>query len=244
MPITRRDKYKLRLKKSLPKHWQRTKRTEAEKFPEMAIEDRKRLALAREKDRTADWDYFGMSTLDVEKFLDAKLTDIIMERLRNRKSEKTVSVLDLGCGNGRALFELKRSFGEGIRTVGMVIEKSPNADYAGVDRLMKGPITEIIPRESFDVIYSALGSVFHSRLPRTALENVVKWLKPGGTAILHLFRSTADDRIKLNEVVTVLRQNGIVKPELEEIEVMWPDRKTFDRIWILKFKKPKIHLPD
>ncbi len=74
----------------------------------------------------------------------------LVARILVRK--KTVRILDVGCGNGNALAELKQLFGEKVYTLG--IDLIPPDTKENVDEFLEGDIHEVpIPHEC-DLILS------------------------------------------------------------------------------------------
>lgn len=95
---------------------------------------------------------------------------------------KNITVLDIGCGNGRALREIRDTFSCDI--IGLTLENSFKPDfpivYSSADKL---PFSDNI----FDVIVSVHGISWEPNQKKAILE-VVRVLKPGGTAHIYLIK--------------------------------------------------------
>lgn len=94
------------------------------------------------------------------------------------------------------------------------------------------------PHEKYDLIYSYFGAAHHSNLKVTAIEKVIKFLKPGGIAAIDLgvasgIKAEKIDKTTLKEIRTLFAQNGIRKA-------------TFGKragITYVRFQKPFSKLP-
>lgn len=164
-----------------------------------------------ELDRESRWGYFRTSLSNVENNLQFSITGWIESRIKNHTPQNPLKILDLGCGAGTVLGELKQIFGDRIRTVGQVLEKSPGEKYQGIDRIAEGPFPQKRLHESFDIIFSHMGSIDYSRLPLQAIEETAKLLKHGGIAIVGL---EANSPLSERAIKTILMQNGIKNPEI------------------------------
>ncbi len=231
MVVPRRRKRQRKAK--LPEEWRRIGRPEWERHPKLLSGARAARKMIVEGDLKGDWHDFRTPLGKVEWELGVSISDIVRTKIRKGaySTAKPVRVLDLGCGAGTALQALKDKFKERIRTVGLVMEKTPGEKYAGVDRLVVGEINEARVRERFDVIYCRTGATTYTWLGATALERVIRWLKPGGRAALEI-----NPYLKKNvmpEMRSILMVNGIRKYEFRET----------DAGTILLFEKPAKRLP-
>jgi len=217
------------LKRKLPKGWARIGRPETKRSPERAEIEEIMAGEHRKKDKAGRWLYFTTPIWGVEEGLGARFSPIIRQAIRRNRSGKA-TVLDLGCGAGSALQDLKRQFGGSVKTVGQVLERTPGEKYGGVDRLIEGEITKIVPRESFDLIYSYSGSVRGTRLKQSTVEKVVGWLRPGGTAVIDIGLLGIIGEAEIDEIKTTLKVNGI-------------KRWRFTKKGALAFRKPATGLP-
>lgn len=273
MPISKKKIKKEQRRKKLPARWQRTFRPETVKHPDLEREERLSVDHNRKSDRKFSYAWGSSSLEKVQKELKFDISAHIKTAFASARftSSQPFKVIELGCGKGLALRSLKQQFGDRIKTVGLVLEKTPGFEYEGIDKLHTGELRYLNPHEKYDFIYSEAGSIFNSAVKRTAIEKVIELLKPGGTAVVdvfglanalyqvdpkmlreHLSRTTGksqnpksvDAMFKfyeegfgkmpnvLNEILTVLRQNGI-RPE----KVFSP------RIGVISFIKPKPRLP-
>jgi ubiquinone/menaquinone biosynthesis C-methylase UbiE len=87
-------------------------------------------------DRYKHWTSFYTKIIDIERTIGFPIRTIINKRIVNFSEKKPFKVLDLGCGGGVALGQLKTQFGAKIKTVGLVLEKTPGEKYKHVDRLL------------------------------------------------------------------------------------------------------------
>jgi len=216
--------------------WARIKRPEAKRKPIRAKVASDASELYKRMDLKGSWFIFGWSLKEVELGLDVGISAITKKGVRGLKKGEKYSVLDAGCGPGSALGDLKKSFGNRVRTVGLALKKTPGESYCGVDRLIEGRLTKVEPREKFNLIYSYSGAHFFEELNLTAVEKTINWLKPGGIAVINIDISNRGipvsevSQIK-KEIKTVLKANGIKRWELKKDKV-------------LIFKKPKRKIPN
>ena len=121
------------------------------------------------------------------KLVDLNLTspDLAISLDKQLKEEfgvKGVSFLDIGCGDGRLIFQMRKLGWEvsGIEYSDVYVNKC--ADY-NLDVQMGGVREDLFPVESFDVIY--LGDVIeHLTSPLDTVNILKKFLKPEGILIL------------------------------------------------------------
>lgn len=104
-------------------------------------------------------------------------------------SKKRVTVADIGCGQGKALHEVKNKYGSKVLVIGF--ELIPLITHAGLDRLVVGNFEENALsqdlEESIDLVVS--DQVFRYFLEPFGkpYEKVVRMLTPGGTAMIDVF---------------------------------------------------------
>ncbi len=134
----KRAKKKARKKALRGIGWQRLGKPEAERRPGKARIKRENVEKLREWDRARKWPCFGDGLREVERNLGVRISEIVKKRVSALPKGKKLSVMEAGCGPGKALEKLKQLFGERVRTVGLVLEKSPGEAYKGVDRLVEG----------------------------------------------------------------------------------------------------------
>lgn len=132
------------------------------------------------------WSYYRTPLKSVEKILQTPIKWEILSKVRSRKNpNEPVRVLDLGCGYGTALVELKKKMGRNIHTTGFTIEKNEEATYKGIDQL----ITKKIGKEHanrFDYIFSSFGTIYHTEALKAWLKRTHLLLREGGKAVLLL----------------------------------------------------------
>ncbi|VVB75768.1 Uncharacterised protein [uncultured archaeon] len=180
-----------------------------------AIRWRMKLSESLQKDRKGSWNYFGAPLSTIENQLNFRIRKEIKQRLTRAENGKKVMVLDYGCGNARALSELKAEFGGRIFTTGTILKK-PNPKelektktplfHDAVDRIIEGDfLTTRVPGK-YDLIFSHYGPAIHGQAPVSAIEKAITMLKPGGVAAIHFLKSHLGFGEELN---AMLIQNGI-----------------------------------
>jgi len=240
MPVEKKAK-----EDKLPDYWERIGRAEEAKHPGRLEKELNLLKAFKKGDREAKWNFFDTSIETLEKDLGAGIQGYISDRIHRHSKENPFKVLDLGCGNAKALRQLKDRFKDRINVVGYNLAEPEDVSFEDLDRHLTGEITSVNPHEGYDLIYSRKGAFNHTHLPITTLEKVVKWMKPGGIAILqrdnlNLERKSSqvgrEEKMReYNEIKTSLRRNGI-DPKHAHITGWRKD--------VLVFQKPHRKLPD
>ena len=113
-------------------------------------------------------------------------------RTHSRQLGRPLSILEAGCGQRWTidLSDIEYTLtGVDVDPVALEMRKTKTRD---LDVAILGDLNSVeLPRESFDVVYSCF-VLEHVQRADVALENFVRWLKPGGLLILRLpERSTA-----------------------------------------------------
>jgi SAM-dependent methyltransferase len=152
------------------------------------------------------WVRFGSPLSVVETNLHFGIRDFTRLKIRQLKGRRKYCVMELGCGPGDSLAELKTEFGVNVRTIGLVLKKTSGIKYNGVDKLLEEDIHRLKLKESPDFIYTHFGSLDKTALKRDALEKVIHWLRPGGTAVLHFGETTPE---AMKEIKSTLVMYGI-----------------------------------
>jgi|GEM_PF-2002321 len=168
-----------------------------------------------EKDRKGSWNYFNTPIANVERRLKFGIRREIQERLTGTKNGRKLMVLDDGCGNGRALSELKAEFGNSIFTTGTVLKKPDPAElkktktrlfHHAVDKIIEGDfLTTRVPGK-YDLIFSHFGPAIHGQAPISTIERAITLLRPGGVAVIHFSKSHSGFG---GELSMMLAQNGL-----------------------------------
>ncbi len=115
----------------------------------------------------------------------------ILNLVDPRPGEK---ILELGCGWGGILAEVAQRTGEPHNAHGYTISREQvayNVEHRGLQVEFKNFITEPLPEEAFDKIYS-VGAWEHVRPGdlRPTLDKLYRALKPGGRMVTHFFCGT------------------------------------------------------
>ena len=192
-----------------PEQGQRIARQDATMDSRRRALDDMKIKMAKDLDRGGGWLSFRTPLPIIEHVLGVKIGDRISRAIGSYSQRRPFKVLNVGCGAGTALAELKERFGNKIKTVGAVMEKTPGEKYKGVDRLLVGDIKSANPRERYDLVYSYIGAVIHSGLKTTVLDRIISFLKPGGQAIINIGGPGPLQEPLLNEMRTLLDKKGI-----------------------------------
>lgn len=119
----------------------------------------------------------------IERFRDVASTGRARGFLRQLPADG--AVLDIGCGDGRLLRQLKRLNPKltlhGVELPGPAAERA--AATPGLQLHLGTVDTAHYPEASFDLI-TLVHVIEHLPDPRRALETIVRWLKPGGRLFL------------------------------------------------------------
>ncbi len=105
------------------------------------------------------------------------------------QGERPTRILEIGCGGGANLAELKRRF-PGCHVTGVELRQdAADAARSRVDQVLVGSVLDAgavdFPRESFDLI--VLSHVLeHFAQPEAVLERAKHWLTPGGRLLVAL----------------------------------------------------------
>ncbi len=98
------------------------------------------------------------------------------------KSDKSVEILDLGCGTG-INFDILQNFGK-VKGVDISSEALNFCKKRGITDVYKGDILNLkLPKSSFDAV-TAFDILEHINDDERALKNIYNVLKPGGIAFV------------------------------------------------------------
>ena len=150
----------------------------------------KKLRGAIERDKKKLWGVTSNANLDILYFY---LGDIKKEIEKRIPKDRSLRVMDLGCGGGYALKELAQMFGSKVELTGTGVTKNPEwkTPFAETDKNIKWRIAHAenlaqkFPANHFDLIYSNL-ALSHASDIRKSLMNIKKVLRKGGIAIFNL----------------------------------------------------------
>lgn len=115
----------------------------------------------------------------------ATLLDPFLAALRRRRITpyipKGSSLLDIGCGKGKLLFDIAHLLEKGVGIDQRII----NSVSAGNIRLIGGRVETTLPfaDASFDTV-SLLAVLEHLEHPETVLQEILRVLRPGGAVLL------------------------------------------------------------
>jgi SAM-dependent methyltransferase len=172
-------------------------------------------------DRASGW---GNRQLTGEYgYMPKEVFDSVRDGIRKRTKKKTLSVLDIGGGVGKALFEMK-TLDPNIETTNLTLEEEPL--QLPVDHTVQC-LAERMPDdffERFDVVLSNVSFRYYS-LPHKALQNAVLALSAGGQALLNIQTDSVAQTPTINEYYKPYTTDGnrcsgadaLVKKERERL---------------------------
>ena len=169
---------------------------------------------ARRKDRLREWgldaglDYYS-------SLLRADLGKAVERIIKERGGCR---VLDVGCGGGNFLAELKARFGGAVETHGLSLTRARNP---AIDHRHSGTIENYLFAQKFDLIASS-GGVWHSVNKSAALENICNSLETGGVAFIEIGPYTLSEKIR--PVRAELQKNGFAIEEVktsQRVGIAW-----------------------
>jgi len=134
--------------------------------------------------------YVKASGFGKEGYSKHKREYISFDNIRLRlKKQKSVTILDVGCGDAHSLRKIKKEFGNSIVAVGADVRKPPKDTAYKILKTIDGYVVttaEFLPKEwtnKFDVIYS-MQAIRYTFFPMRAISEIARVLAPGGQAQL------------------------------------------------------------
>lgn len=130
------------------------------------------------------------------KYLDSFEKDSFLKLISNIKGQ---SVLDLGCGTGRVIGELKRE-GAKIKAVDISggILKVAQKKFPDVEFVLADAADLPFESESFDLVVS-LFLIVHIKKLSSVFDEIYRVLKPGGRLILSNINQRKAPKLKLKD---------------------------------------------
>jgi len=141
---------------------------------------------------------FSINSPSIDYFVYLKKKKLIQEFQKNLSSSRKINVLDIGCSNGKDLFVLNDLFPGKANFYCIEISKTAvknakafavkngfeNFEFATED-LLKAPLSEIYPRETFDFIFmEEVSEHFLVRDQIRIFSEIHKILKKGGVLLI------------------------------------------------------------
>jgi len=144
----------------------------------------------------------------------------IQEFINKKLAQKTkVRILDVGAGRGRALYKLKKLFGDKIITSSISLtrpklanKKIKGTDLKAIDEVHIGRIENSKNLGTYDLIVSASGILWSTDVVR-AVKTVYNSLAPQGSAVFNV------DFLQLKTLRRYLQRNRISYNERSKIGV-------------------------
>lgn len=167
-----------------------------------------RYTATRNTQRPVEWFHYGSTIPQATARLNFNLHQFLREHVEKQKGNP-LNVLDLGCGPGVALGEIKSHFGHKVQTTGITLIRDPQASYAGVDRVKVGKFEDASFDQKFDLIYSVDGVTTHTLNKAAAVKKVITLLRPGGLAVLDLNMPIHPGQARWESVQAELNRQGI-----------------------------------
>lgn len=168
-------------------------------------------------------------TIDVAKRLGFDLKSWFKERA---KLGMETGVLEIGCGEGHALDDLKRLGGNHVKTYGIDLEPWTKWHARGIDNYIQGDALKVkFPKADFIFSFYALGYIGH---PNLMVEKIAEALKSGGKAVLHFNTRWGGYQTLLpgaEKYFDGLRQQGITRTPNTRVKVIWFDPQKVWRGW-------------
>lgn len=149
------------------------------------------------------WDYGSDKRYDPNRFAVEK-DNFVRKALVDPEEFEGKLVLDAGCGNGRYSNQARAL---GAEVVGMDISNAVDAACANLADRPEAHIVQAdifnppFRRNTFDRVFS-LGVLMHTGNARKAFWSLIRFMKPGGTISMHLYRQGnriyewVDDRLR------------------------------------------------
>lgn len=164
----------------------------------------------------------------------------LIEKMLNRTNK--LRILDVGCGEGNFLMELKQKFGDKIDANGI-----NTFEYHNDQKLRKSNINVEISdidnfnsEEEFDLIVG-VHSLQYTSNPMSSLKKIYRILKPGGIAMIQPFPVNIADQIQRRKFISYLEDelDFTISTSPYNHEYLIPPTN----IWYgISFQKTKSHL--
>ncbi len=189
-----------------------------------------------------------------------RIGDLVKESKKLLKNKKKIRVLEIGCGYGRALMELKKKLGNKVEIHGVNLE--PNWNLALVKKygltekiFAKNEIDDNLPKihiedigkktalqsDSFDLIYSqAAFQYVHDKAK--AIEEINRLLTKDGKAIIELQELKSTPPAGYKELFDIWEDNKRINPikYLRRFTNINAKRSRTNKNWhVLTIKKAK-----
>lgn len=192
-----------------------------------------REAAARELDKKGEWPVFGTKLATVERKMAVRIAKRVGHEIEKKGSSKETPyrVLDFGCGPGTTLRGLKQQFGDRVKTVGLVAERTIGCKYGGVDEIIEGMHNL---DGKYDFVFSYIGTTAYYPNKAVAITKAIELLDSGGIAALDI--GIRVKQAELDEIRGVLARNGIRHFRITKRKSKKYPR--LDEVYYLFFKKP------
>lgn len=158
--------------------------------------ERRNIRMGRKRDTAphitkGGWHVESTPLAVIETVFQKNFKQILKHQLT--QSTEPAIVVDLGCGRGEALREIKRWGQKKVKTIGLTLEKIPTERYEGIDQLTTHSSDLKAFTGKVNLLYSYFGATFHSNTREGWIRRCVNLLTSNGVAYVTVPRAVVED---------------------------------------------------